>query len=33
MSSIALILFGFIVIYAVVIFVAVLAEGFFRKNG
>ncbi|ESG63243.1 hypothetical protein SEEM1594_18802 [Salmonella enterica subsp. enterica serovar Muenchen str. baa1594] len=33
MTSIALILFGFIVVYAVVIFVAVLADSFFRKNG
>ncbi|SQI66827.1 Uncharacterised protein [Salmonella enterica subsp. diarizonae] len=33
MTSIALILFGFIVVYAVVIVVAVLADNFFRKNG
>ncbi|EBS3610847.1 hypothetical protein DPD44_23470 [Salmonella enterica subsp. enterica serovar Poona] len=33
MTTIALILFGFIVVYAVVIFVAFLADSFFRKNG
>ncbi len=33
MTSIALILFGVIVVCAIVIFVAVLADSFFRKNG
>ncbi|HIB1524651.1 TPA: hypothetical protein ACWV6C_000031 [Salmonella enterica subsp. enterica serovar Muenchen] len=32
MSSIALVLFGFIVIYAIVIVVAAFADDFFRKN-
>lgn len=32
MSSIALVLFGFIVVYAVVIIVAAFADDFFRKN-
>lgn len=33
MGSIALMLFGFIVIYAVVIVVAAFVDDFFRKNG
>ncbi len=33
MSSIALVLFGFIVIYVVIIIVAAFADDFFRKNG
>ncbi len=32
MSSIALVLFGFIVIYAIVIVAAAFADDFFRKN-
>ncbi len=33
MSSIALVLFGFIVVYAIVIIAAAFADDFFRKNG
>lgn len=32
MSSIALVLFGFIVIYAIVIVAAAFVDDFFRKN-
>lgn len=32
MSSIALVLFGFIVVYALVIVVAAFIDDFFRKN-
>ncbi len=33
MGSIALVLFGFIVIYSLVIVVAAFTDDFFRKNG